>query len=148
MRREIERDVISRASNRAGIAICLARLPMSPGPSFADGTGQERRGAAALKSGGCIGNVTTPGASLSREGICGSVDSRGSLAGRIESRLTVAGQRRSRTGFPCANLQAHYAAAITSQPLIGNGAGNLEFGPSPDAPRRPRPVRARLGIRG
>ena len=45
-------------------------------------SGQERRGAAARIGGGYIGNVTTPEASLSREGICGSVDSRGSLAGR------------------------------------------------------------------
>jgi hypothetical protein len=74
--------VISRASNRRENAICLARLPMSPGPKFADGSGQERRGAAALRGGGYIRNVTTPEASLSREGICGSVDSRGSLAGR------------------------------------------------------------------
>src|SRR5690349_14769880 len=55
---------------------------MSPGPKFADESGQERRGAAAQIGGGYIGNVTTPEASLSREGICGSVDSRGSLAGR------------------------------------------------------------------
>src|SRR5258708_3819542 len=89
---------------------------MSPGPFFADGIGQERQGAAALTGGGDIGNVTTPEASLSREGICGSVDSRGSLAGRIGSRLTVAGQRRSRTGFPNANLEADYAPCGPSQP--------------------------------
>ena len=82
MRRAIARDVIACASNRRENAICLARLPMSPGPKFADGSGQERRGAAAQIGGGYIGNVTTPEASLSREGICGSVDSRGSLAGR------------------------------------------------------------------
>ena len=120
MPRAIVRGVISRASNRSWIAICLARFPMSPamspGPFFADGIGQERRGAAALKGGGYIGNVTTPEASLSREGICGSVDSRGSLAGRIGSRLTVAGQRRSRTGFPNANLEADYAPCGPSQP--------------------------------
>ena len=87
MRRAIARDVISRPSSRSEFVICLARFPMSPamspGPLFTDGIGQERRGAAALTRGGCIGNVTTPEASLSREGIYGSVDSRGSLAGRI-----------------------------------------------------------------
>ena len=83
MRRAIARDVISRASSRSDFVICLARFPMSPGPFFADEIGQERRGAATLTCGGCIGNVTTPEASLSREGIYGSVDSRGSLAGRI-----------------------------------------------------------------
>jgi hypothetical protein len=70
---------------------------------------------AAMICGGLIGNVTTPGASLSREGVCGSVDSRGSLA-RAITRLTVAGQRRFRTGFPARIRNEHYAPRKLSQP--------------------------------
>ena len=93
-RHAIVRGVISHASNRGVIAMCLARLPMLARTSRNELARSD--GAAAMISGGCIGNVTTPEASLSREGICGSVDSRGSLAGRI---YKVALQLRGSAGL-------------------------------------------------
>jgi hypothetical protein len=70
-------------------------------------SGQERRGAAAQIGGGYIGNVTTPEASLSREGICGSVDSRGSLAGRNRNlALQLRGSAGLTPAFP-ARISRH-----------------------------------------
>ena len=64
-------------------------------------------GAPPLISGGYIGNVTTPGASLSREGICGSVDSRGSLAGRNRNlALQLRGSAGLAPAFP-ARISRH-----------------------------------------
>jgi hypothetical protein len=63
------------------------------------------------------GGRETPEASLTREGHCGFVDSRGLLAKRVYARTTVAGQRRNFGRLPRANLYAHYARCLLSQPL-------------------------------